>query len=298
MAKRILVVGASGFIGSRLLKRLGGSGRGTGFQRCSPRLRKFDIGSESIRRLYPPTDRPDVCVLLASETNIDECARNPVATHNLNVDATIQTIKNLIEDRVKPIFISSDTVFDGDIGNYSEVSPPNPILTYGRQKYEVERFIKSNKRGGLVIRLAKTVSSDPLDDAMFGHWLRDALSGRVIRCANDQFQSLIDVDDVVEAIWRLAENDAEGIYHVGGDRKWTRAELFEDFRVEFRETFGRDVVCETCSIRDFQFAEARPLDTSLDSTRIRREYDFSTTDVLETCRSAVSAAAAVSEDLI
>ena len=123
MAKRILVVGASGFIGSRLLKRLGGSGRGTGFQRCSSRLRKFDIGSESIRRLYPPTDRPDVCVLLASETNIDECARNPVATHKLNVDATIQTIKNLIEDSVKPIFISSDTVFDGDIGKYLEFSP-------------------------------------------------------------------------------------------------------------------------------------------------------------------------------
>ena len=68
--------------------------------------------------------------------------------------------------------------------------------------------------------------------------------------------------------------------------------------MEFRETFGRDVVCETCSIRDLKFAEARPLDTSLDSTRIRREYDFTTTDVSETCRSAVSAAAAVSENLI
>jgi len=73
----------------------------------------------------------------------------------LNVDSIKRILNRLKEWEIKPIFASSEFVFDGKKGNYKETDEVNPILLYGKQKVAIEDYIQSQFKDYLIFRLAK-----------------------------------------------------------------------------------------------------------------------------------------------
>ena len=57
------------------------------------------------------------------------------------------------------LHISTDCVFTGKKGNYSEIDEPNPINLYGKQKLAIENYLKANSSDYCILRIAKTYSS-------------------------------------------------------------------------------------------------------------------------------------------
>ena len=292
MAPRYLIIGASGFIGEHLLAALG---RDNAIATCNRRPVPggivFDAAMDRLADTVLNHHRGLThAFILHGITAIDACARDPAGTARVNVEGTQRVIDDLIEHDIFPVFASSDAVFDGSRALWSEQDPVAPILTYGRQKAAVERYLLDRTGSALVLRLAKVVSEGAGPNDLLGDWLKQLESAEaVIRCATDQIFSPVAVCDAVEAFVRLADDGKTGVFHVCGPRPVSRLELLQ-MMVEEGSRY-RDLPAQIipCSIRDFtQFAEARPFDTSMSADKLYLALGRNFDDPRETCRKAVA----------
>jgi len=267
---RFLIVGASGFIGRHLYARLGPDRAiATYYQNSIAGGVYFDASN---MRLSQDLLRGDhgiaYAFLLGGIGKLDECARDPKGTARVNVDGIKQMIDDLEVAGVKIIFTSSDAVFDGTRGHWTENDPPNPILTYGKQKVAVEDYLIEKRSAWIIARLSKVVGADAGRHNLIDEWLEDIEAGKTLKCARDQIFSPIAVEDAVTALIRLAEGPFTGIFNVCGPRSMSRLDLLNMLIREVRryQNVGLNVI--PCSIRDFSFVEDRPLDSSLSPEKL------------------------------
>lgn len=281
-----LIVGASGFIGSRLYARLGPERAvATYHRRAVPGGVYFDVGSMRLsdRILRGDHGITHAC-LLQGVGKLDDCARDPDGTARVNVEGMKRAIDELAEHGVKILFTSSDAVFDGTRGSWTEHDRTNPIMTYGKQKAAVEQYLAATREPWIVARLSKVVGPDRDTHSLFGEWMNDVENGKPIRCARDLMFTPIHVDDVVTALIRLAEGEFSGIYNVCGPRSMTRLELLDIFLGEVRKYREVGVEVTPCSIRDIPFRETRPLDNSLVPDKLFAALGRIAEDMESVCR--------------
>ena len=140
--KTILVLGASGLVGRPLFQRLGERAIGT---YCKSQVENgiyFDslkMGLEEI--LERPQDISHAVITLG-ESDPQKCPVDPAGTEELNVHSVERIIRVLKRHAIKPIFCSSEYVFDGKDGGYTEKDKPNPIIVYGHQKFAIEKLLE------------------------------------------------------------------------------------------------------------------------------------------------------------
>lgn len=261
---RFLIVGAAGFIGSHLYARLGHA-RALATYHRTPVAGGVYFDAKSMRISEILRNAPDIthAYLLHGYNKLDECARDPAGTAKINVEGTQQIIDELSAHGVKIIFTSSDAVFDGTRGSWTEADRPNPVLTYGRHKAAIEAYLAAKGGPWIVARLSKVVGSDRGEHSLFGDWVRHIDTSEPIRCAGDLVMTPIHVEDVVTALIELAEGDFCGIFNVCGTRSMTRLDLLNMFVAEVRKHKKVDVEVIPCSIRDFPSIEVRPLNQSM-----------------------------------
>jgi dTDP-4-dehydrorhamnose reductase len=114
----------------------------THFSHASAGSLYFDALSTPVADLVSRLpSKPAAAVILLGITNIDACARDPAGSAEVNVRGIIRVIDDARALGIMPVFVSSDAVFDGSRAYWSEDDEPIPILTYGRQKLEVERHL-------------------------------------------------------------------------------------------------------------------------------------------------------------
>lgn len=138
---------------------------GTQSSQSYPRLITFDLLKHRIQDRVPAsffdTEEPVYAVICAGVTKLKECVQEREKSYKVNVETTIRLIQDLLSMGAKPVFISSSFVFDGNAGYYCESQSRSPVNAYGRDKVEVEDFIKFEAPGMLVPRLDKLVGTDP-----------------------------------------------------------------------------------------------------------------------------------------
>jgi dTDP-4-dehydrorhamnose reductase len=270
--RSVLLLGASGFFGPALASAFGAqvAARTYAAHPMEGGLR-FDARTSSVAELVAALPaRPAAGVVLFGETNIDICARDPLGTSEVNVEGAIRAMRELSALGITPVFLSSDGVFDGTHALWTEDEEVRPILTYGRQKLEVERFAASLPAPWLVVRLPKLLSEQGDARCMLTQWI-DALGreGRIL-CATDQFFTPAAATDAARAIALLMNEGAQGLFHLGGPERLSRRALLEAVADEYRRFAAPKAQIVECSLRDIQVAEHRPLDTSMNSGRFER----------------------------
>jgi dTDP-4-dehydrorhamnose reductase len=219
---------------------------------------------------------------------MERCAQDREWSQALNIESIKRIVDSLNEQRIVPVFASTDYVFDGEKGDYSEEDRPNPIFTYGRQKAEMERYVQQESDRYIVLRLSKVVGDHYGDGSLFTNWLSMIVQGTpMIRCASDQTFSPVYVDDVVNGILATIEKGGHGIYHLGGPAKFKRIELLEMLLQSVRTHKSVEVSIEPCSIHDFPTAEKMPVDTSLKSNKIVKAFGLEFTHMEEVCGKSV-----------
>ena len=114
----------------------------------------FDIKYKLFKQL--DFKKYDNIIILSSITNPKICQENKNLSNNINVNYTKNLIDECINNNKKIIFFSSDYVFDGNKGNYSENDKPNPINLYGEQKLKIENYLKSQTKNYTILRISKT----------------------------------------------------------------------------------------------------------------------------------------------
>lgn len=266
-----LIVGASGFLGSAIMRKFGPKGTiGTTYSKVSEGLLKFDALNDDLRPILRELKVGAPVIFLFGMTKIDDCARDINKSRRINVEAAIRHIDSALSAKCKPVFISTDAVFDGRKGDYQETDETGPLHQYARQKLEVEEYLASVGASHLVLRLPKVVSALAEKGTLFRGWIEALERSEEIRCAEDQIFSPIEVGDFAECVGALLENGLTGTFHIGGPENLSRADLYDQLIEEIGNEFPNRRTMVRCNFEEFyEVIEDRPLNCSLNCDRLK-----------------------------
>jgi dTDP-4-dehydrorhamnose reductase len=216
--------------------------------------------------------KPEAVFHTAAFTDVDGCETRREAAWSVNVTGTENVAAACRRTGVRLIHLSTDYVFDGIAGPYSETDPPNPVSHYGRTKLESERIVQSLLPGALIVRTMVLYGFAAGARPNFVTWLVAALKrGTPVRIVTDQFGHPTLADDLARALLLLFEKRAYGIVHAAGGEWLNRF----DFALKTAEVFGLDASLISPTTSDaFKQPAPRPLRSGLITDRIEREFGF------------------------
>ena len=289
---KALVLGASGFIGRRILAGfLPEDAVGTYAAHPFEHGLKFDAAREGLTDLLPhaPTGLTHV-FLLHGLIDPALIARQPQVTAAVNV-AGVQTVARIcFREGLVPVFFSSDYVFPGTRGFWTEEDRPAALTAYGRQKAEIETWFSAQSEPSLVLRLSKVVSGQMEPRNILAEWLQAMKTRAPIRCAYDQVLSPLSVEDAAGAAIALARTDARGLFNLAGPEAFTRLALLRllSAHVAAVRPEVRPMITP-CRLADLPFDEPRPLDTSLNIEKLQRTIHWAFTPMSQLCAKLLAA---------
>ncbi len=224
-----LIIGIDGLIGKALwsfFKEHSIQVVGTCRQKNRTDALYFDLEHSDPESLCPLADSITHVLIPAAIPNIAECERNPDKTSLCNVTKTVQLAQYCWARGIKTVLFSTDYVFDGISGNYSEADLPNPLNEYGRQKAELEKqALACPPEMSLILRLTKVYNVEKPGVGLLEEMKLKLRQGETIRAAKDQIFSPVYLEDVIQGIYTLMLRQAHGVYHLGGPESWSRYDL-------------------------------------------------------------------------
>ena len=154
MSEKILVIG-TGFLGKYILRELNSSSiqaYGTSFNQLTQDKFKVDLRNiESIKKCILQL-KPDTVINCAANVDLDFLEKNEKQAIAINAIGAKNLALVANQNDIRLIHISTDGIFDGKKGNYSEEDVPNPINVYGKSKLMGEQKIKENSNNYVIIR--------------------------------------------------------------------------------------------------------------------------------------------------
>ena len=289
----ILITGSNGLLGQKLVKQLSKKNipfiaTSKGENRNSDCKDAFyssmDICSvEDIKSVF---DRfiPTHVIHTAAMTNVDECEEFPLECEKLNVDAT-QLLFNAVQ-KIGAHFqlLSTDFVFDGLKGNYSERDVPNPLSVYARSKVAAENLVltSSYPKFSIVRTIILYGKANNLSRSNIVCWAKEALSkGQPLSIIDDQFRSPTWADDLAWACIRICDLQKTGLYHISGPETMSIYDLV--VRVANFYGFSKESLTKTDSLSLNQKAK-RPPKTGFDLQKAQFELSYKPKTLEETLK--------------
>ena len=285
---RFLIVGASGFIGRHILAHttsLGYEATGTQAQSRQPGLVTFDLARDRIidrlERTFFKRDGPLAVVICAAISDMDRCLTDPQRTRAVNVEGTIQLIEDVRAFNAKLVYLSTNYVFDGGVGYYTEDHPLAPANVYGRHKAEVEAYLRTHAPDAVLIRPDKNIGDDPQEYHFFRTWHELLRTGQSIVCMEGQLISPTYVNDTARAVALICQQGLTGVFHVVNPEYFYRDELARQFCL----AAGRAPHVVTKPLKEFHFADNRAPKACLDGSKFLRATGMRFTCVREVMES-------------
>lgn len=171
---------------------------------------------------------------------------------NASASASLSQLAYTLDSRL--IYISTDVIFDGRRGHYSESDTPNPITQYGSSKYVGEQGVLASGANAVAVRTSLIYGFAPLDPRT-----RALLEGTMPRLFADERRCPIWVENLCAVLLELAESSFRGILNVSGTQCLNRYEFGVKLVRALRGDPNR--LIETTTVAE---GIVRPLDCTLD----------------------------------
>ena len=227
--KTVLITGSNGLLGQKLVHQLQ--------KDPNYKLIATSKGKNRIRSItdfiYEPLDitsipqvkgvfekyQPDVLINTAAMTNVDACEEDKEGCWKMNVTAVEYLLAECQKYDTHLIHLSTDFVFDGENGPYSESDLPKPLSYYGESKFASEKVLQNSEYKNWAI--ARTIIVYGLVEQMSRSnivlWAKGALEkGDPINVVDDQFRSPTLAIDLAKGCIFIADKQAKGVYHLSG----------------------------------------------------------------------------------
>src|SRR3989344_5858648 len=182
------VLGGGGFIGSHIAKTF------------SAAVLDLDLRDDPGSKL-DMIESGDWVFQAAHVGSIDECAKDPAATREVNVRGTMRFFEELKKRSAIPVYFSSNMVFDGSKPFYSESEIPHPTTEYGRQKRAIEKYLAATFPRYLIIRMTKVYG--PKSRSFIDSWLGALKNNQEIHAADDMWSAPLYIADAMLALQHL-----------------------------------------------------------------------------------------------
>jgi dTDP-4-dehydrorhamnose reductase len=168
---------------------------------------------------------PAIVYLPASLTHVDYCELHPEQTSEINISGVQNVIDAINAVGAKLVYFSSDYIFDGRSGPYSEDDQPSPICEYGRQKLAAEELIRRQVSNHLIVRTNVVFGWERQGKNFIFRLLNSLKEGSRVTVPSDQISSPTFAPDLARAVVELALSDATGVYNVAGTELASRYEF-------------------------------------------------------------------------
>ena len=216
---KLLIIGASGQVGHQIMtlaRQEGHETVGTYSAHPEPDLVQLDLRSSAECEKRIPEIRPDAVLCVGAMTNVELCETEADLAHRINVQGPLACARAAGKIGAKFVYFSTEYVFDGRSGPYTEESPVNPINVYGRSKADAETALALTHPSALIIRTTVVYGFDRQGKNFVYQLLARAKKGEPMRVPTDQISSPTYNEDLAAATLRLTEKGASGIFHVTG----------------------------------------------------------------------------------
>lgn len=264
----MLITGGSGFVGTYLTSRAAEKYQvysayytHTPNNPCVTSI-KMDLTNEKIIQSKLNHIQPEIIIHTAAISKPDVCEKYKGMTEKVNIQATEILAGWAKKHEARFIFTSSDMVFDGKQGNYSETDSPNPLSFYGETKALAEQKLMEMESNCAIARVALVYGIGTSYHSNFFHAMVKHLQhDEKVNLFHDQFRTPIYVGNLAEVLIELAENNHIGIIHLGGKERISRW----DFGLKACEILDLpEELLQRTSMYDFPSAASRPRDVSMD----------------------------------
>ncbi|MCS6904104.1 MAG: SDR family oxidoreductase [Bacteroidia bacterium] len=226
--KTVVVTGSNGLLGQKVVNLLAQRpaieliATGLGYNR-NPETKGYtyhsvDVtNSLALRKIFE-TYKPTEVIHTAAMTNVDACEKDPITCQKVNVEAVANLCELCKEFQTKLIHVSTDFIFDGKEGLYTEEAEPNPLSVYGKAKYEAEKIIISSSISYAIARTILLYGVAPnLSRTNIVLWIIQSLqAGKAIQVVSDQYRSPTLAEDLADGLVAILLKEKTGIYHLSG----------------------------------------------------------------------------------
>jgi dTDP-4-dehydrorhamnose reductase len=234
------------------------------------RTEKCDITcKDSIKRIFCEFN-PSIIIHCAALTNVDKCEIDKDIAKKINILSTMYLVESINEKNVKLIYISTDAVYDGVRGNFSESDKVNPLNFYGLSKYQGELEIV--KKGNSLVFRTNIFGWNIQDKKSLGEWILDELKAkRRINGFKSTFFSSIYTLELARIMDVAIQKDLSGVYNCGSADSCSKY-IFARKIAELFELDGSLIT--PISIDEFNFKAKRGKNLTLNTEKLQNELDY------------------------
>tara|TARA_B100000902_G_scaffold64673_1_gene71265 strand:- start:4783 stop:5685 length:903 start_codon:yes stop_codon:yes gene_type:complete len=225
---KILLTGSNGLLGQKLLYKLKKDidinliATSLGVNRFSDKegyeYVSLDITNEIEVKNIIESYVPDIVINTAAMTNVDLCEDKKDMCDNLNIYAVSYLADSCLKVNAHLIHISTDFIFDGEDGPYSEEDKPNPLSYYGLSKLKSEEVLYNHNVKWTILRTIIVFGvGENLSKGNIVLWAKKEFEkGKPLNIIDDQFRAPTLAEDLADACILAAKKKAYGVFHASG----------------------------------------------------------------------------------
>ncbi len=268
---RILITGASGLLGLNLA--LETAHRHTVFGTASQHPIKTDaftviqsdlLAQGAVERLLDDT-QPDWVIHCAALANLDACEADPLLAQQLNIELPRKLASLVARGGAQLLHVSTDAVFDGLRGNYTELDQPSPVGVYSRTKLEGEQAVMDVYPNAIVARVNLFGWSLPGNRSLAEFFFNNLSQGKQVMGFTDVCFCPLLANNMASIFVHMLERKLSGLYHVVSSESLSKYEF--GMRLAHRFNLDSQLINPT-SVFKSGLKAARSPNLSLSSARL------------------------------
>ncbi len=268
---KLLVTGASGLLGLNLALEAAADHQVTGVvHRTRLQGTPFPVVQAdltrpgAVDRLLRETN-PDWVIHCAALANLEDCERNPGLARRINSEVPAILARACRKGGARLLHVSTDAVFDGTKGNYTEEDEPAPLSVYARTKLDGERAVAAAYPQAIVARVNLFGFSPTGKRSLAEFFLYNLLAGRPLKGFTDVYFCPLLVNTIAALFLEMLEEDLHGLYHVFAAECLSKY----DFGVRIARRFGLDAgLIAPVSLADAGLTARRSPNLTMDTHKL------------------------------
>jgi dTDP-4-dehydrorhamnose reductase len=281
--KKVLLTGSNGLLGQKLIELylqdktidLIATARGENRYPIKKGYTYVSMDVTDVRNVKDTIamHQPDTIIHTAAMTNVDTCETDQEGAEKLNVDAVEYLVDAANTVEAHFIHLSTDFIFDGEDGPYTEEAEPEPLSYYGETKLAAENMVRNQCHKWSIARtiLVYGIVHD-MSRSNIVLWAKGALEkGQPINVVNDQVRSPTLAEDLAMGCKLIEQKEAEGIFNISGKDQMSIVEIVE--RVADYFNLDKSIITQVSS-KTLNQAAQRPPITGFDLTKSKEVLGY------------------------
>lgn len=276
---RILVTGASGLLGLNLAieasqqHEVFGSVYENEILTRSFKVLRSDLTEPGALEKLVDTCDPEWVINCAALANLEACEANPALAKKLNSELPEKLANYVAKGGARLVHISTDAVFDGTRGNYTEEDKPNPLSVYARSKLDGEQAVQHANPDAVIARV-NIYGWSLSGRRSLAEWFVNNLSAEnSIMGFTDVYFCPLHVKHLAKILLLMLERELKGLYHVVSSECCSKF----DFGRRLAGLFSLDEsLIEPYSVSDSDLTAARSRNLTLKAAKLKTALGVNT----------------------